>query len=223
MTHDSSLESNLINDNQFEYDVVHIRGAAHVSIAKSTFEEDLEKATTEFEGKDSAVAFYCNGITCSKSYKAVRKAIDLGYTNAVAYDAGIFNWTKAYPALSTLLGETPADVEKIIPSAELEVHMLDGGAFTKGGQQSDAILIDARDSFQREEQGNPAFARNAKRWPMTPLSKKLKTAAFKQETKGKTLYVFDAVGKQVRWLQYHLKANGYTSYYFLKKGVKGLE
>ena len=37
----------------------------------------------------------------------------------------------------------------------------------------------------------------------------------------KQLLIFDAVGKQVRWLQYHLEANGYNNYSFMEKGVLG--
>jgi hypothetical protein len=36
------------------------------------------------------------------------------------------------------------------------------------------------------------------------------------------LYVFDNVGKQVRWLQYALEAKGYSQYVFLKDGMASL-
>ena len=53
--------------------------------------------------------------------------------------------------------------------------------------------------------------------PMDRLVKLLKKGEFKD----KQMLIFDAVGKQVRWLQYHLEDNGYSNYYFLNKGVLG--
>jgi hypothetical protein len=34
-----------------------------------------------------------------------------------------------------------------------------------------------------------------------------------------TLLIFDQVGKQVRWLMYHLEAADYTRYHFLSGGA----
>ncbi len=54
---------------------------------------------------------------------------------------------------------------------------------------------------------------------MDKLAKNLKVPPFRKSIEGKTLYIFDAVGKQVKWLQYHLEKEGVSDYYFLKKGV----
>ena len=40
--------------------------------------------------------------------------------------------------------------------------------------------------------------------------------------KNKVLYFVDAVGRQVEWLQYYLKQNGYEKYYFLQGGAAGI-
>ncbi|NIQ96147.1 MAG: sulfurtransferase, partial [Desulfuromonadales bacterium] len=53
--------------------------------------------------------------------------------------------------------------------------------------------------------------------PSDRLVKLLKQKKFRDGS----LLITDAVGKQVRWLQYHLEDNGYTSYAFLDKGVLG--
>ena len=37
-----------------------------------------------------------------------------------------------------------------------------------------------------------------------------------------TLLIFDQVGKQVRWLMYHLEVAGIKDYYFLSKGANGV-
>ena len=38
---------------------------------------------------------------------------------------------------------------------------------------------------------------------------------------GKTLLVYDKVGKQVRWFQYFLEREGVKNYYFMKGGSEG--
>lgn len=38
--------------------------------------------------------------------------------------------------------------------------------------------------------------------------------------RNKKLLIYDAVGKQVRWLQYLLEKNNVTGYYFMKGGIK---
>ncbi|MFX1517887.1 MAG: sulfurtransferase, partial [Promethearchaeota archaeon] len=35
----------------------------------------------------------------------------------------------------------------------------------------------------------------------------------------KTLLIYDAAGKQVRWLQYYLEDKGLKSYYFMAGGI----
>ena len=42
----------------------------------------------------------------------------------------------------------------------------------------------------------------------------------KAKTKNKTLFIYDEVGKQVRWLQYALEEMGIKEYYFMNKGAK---
>ena len=55
-----------------EFDVAHITKAQHISMSQATFLKDLEQA----RAKDDAtpMAFYCNGHTCAKSYKAAEAA-----------------------------------------------------------------------------------------------------------------------------------------------------
>ena len=41
----------------------------------------------------------------------------------------------------------------------------------------------------------------------------------KKVNQDKHLFIFDQVGKQVRWLEYYLVENGYQNYTFLKGGA----
>ena len=201
---------------EFEFNVIHVAKSVHIPIAKSSFGKMLEKALGGDKTQKAAV--YCNGHTCSKSYKAAKKAKELGFTNVVAFDAGIFEWTMANPDKSTLLGESPADKSKIISKDDFSKKLVETAEFEKQiAAESDAFIIDARDPIQRKK--TPTYKGKIRSMPMDKLVKALANNIFKKSTEGKKLYIFDAVGKQVRWLQYYLEKNGVTNYCFLKGGV----
>jgi len=195
-----------------EFDVAHINKAVLVPISKTSFSKDLEAVRP----KDGAMpmAFYCNGHTCAKSYDAAQKAFDEGFANLLVYDGGIFDWIEAKPELSTLMGKTPADKAKIIPKAEFTKHLISAADFKAKAEGANAVVIDVREPIQRKETPDFKGIRNI---PLDRMIELLK----KKEFADKDLLVFDAVGKQVDWLQYHLVENGYTNYSFLDGGVAG--
>ena len=197
-----------------EFDVAHINGSKHVTLSKASFVKDLEKVRGK--GDSQPMAFYCNGHTCAKSYKAYVKASEAGFTNIFAYDAGIFDWIMANPDKANLMGQTPASQDKIIPKSELKKKMLGIADFTAKAGEGNAMVVDIREPFQRKTIPEIPKLRNI---PVDRLLGLLK----KKQFSDKSLMILDAVGKQVRWLQYHLEENGYSNYYFLEKGVKGLE
>lgn len=211
----ANYDSTIIIDvrSKMEFDVAHINKAENVSVSKKTFSKDLEKVRAK--NGATAIATYCNGHTCAKSYKAVKAALGDGFENVYVYDAGIFDWIVANPDKATLMGETPAPQAMIIPKSELKAKMLAWVDFSAKATEANTVTIDIRDPFQRKEIPKIAKLRNV---PMDRFTKLLE----KKEFADKQLLILDAVGKQVRWLQYHLKKNGYENYYFLEKGVKGI-
>lgn len=199
---------------QTEFDVVHILKARHAPIANTSFGSLLEG----FRGKTAPqkIAFYCNGHTCKKSYEAAQQAMALGFQNVYAYDAGIFDWIAAYPDKAVLLGETPVPQEKIISEEAFHAKTLSVEEFTKRAKDPNVILVDIREPFQRDVVPALPQIRNI---PLDRLIGLLKDGEFKD----KDLLIFDAVGKQVNWLQYHLEDQGYKNYFFLRKGVAAFE
>lgn len=197
-----------------EYDVAHVNNAKHVSLSKESFGSDLEKV----RAKDGAtpICFYCNGHTCAKSYKAVNKAAESGFTNICAYDSGIFDWIMANPDKATLMGQTPAPADKIIPKSELKKRMISFSDFKARASGGNTMAIDIRDPFQREVIPDVA---NLQSIPLDALLGHLKNKDYQD----KDLLILDAVGKQVRWLQYYLEDYGYTNYSFLEKGVGSIK
>ncbi len=199
----------------FEYDIIHVKNAPNIEESKASF---IAKLTEAVGGdKTKKIATYCNGHTCAKSYKAVKKALKEGFTNIFVFDAGIFEWTKTNPDKSFLLGKTPADLTKIIPKEEFAKRELPKEKFEKDAIGPDAFLIDVRDPNQKNK--TPPFASKCSNFPFEKLTQLLDNPEFQAKIKGKTLYVFDAVGKQVVWLQYVLEAKGLKNYYFLQKGA----
>lgn len=197
-----------------EFDVAHVNKAKHVPISKATFIKDLEKVREKKSA--TSIVFYCNGHTCAKSYKAAQQTAAAGFDNVYAYDSGIFDWIMAFPDKATFMGRTPAPKEKIIPKSELSKRMLSFAEFKKAAEAGDVVVIDIRDPFQRKKIPSINGLRNI---PLDRLTKLLQ----QKEFSGKKLLLLDAVGKQVRWIQYYLVENGYTDYAFLEKGVAGIQ
>ena len=203
---------------KMEFNVVHVAKAKHVQVTKGNFLSELEKVRAKDGG--SNIAFYCNGHTCAKSYKASVKAMDAGFKNIYCFDAGIFEWVNAYPERGALLGQTPADKTKLIAKADLNSKKLSWTDFKAQAANSNAVVVDTRDPFQRAkggdlDQNKAVDLKGIRTIPMDRMLSILKKGDFKN----KQLLIFDAVGKQVRWLQYYIEEYGYENYAFLNKGV----
>ncbi len=200
---------------KMEYNVIHVKKSLHIPWGKESYSTQLLKAAKG--NKSTKIAVYCNGITCAKSYHAAEEAQKLGFTNIWVFDAGIFEWAKAHSSLTVLLGKNPADKSKLISKADFNKHLLAKNEFYEGASKDNSIIIDARDKAQIKR--NLYFGKDVMLSPLDDFLKVIKTTEFKTNAKNKTIYLFDAVGKQVRWLQYYLKDEGYSNYYFLKGGT----
>jgi rhodanese-related sulfurtransferase len=199
----------------FEFSVMHIEGVQHIDYSDPDF---VAKLTAAAGGdKSRNIITYCNGTTCEKSYEAAVAAQSNGFASVRVYDAGIFEWARMARGRTLLFGK-PIAPEQLISEPKYKARLLDTAAFALGAARPEALLIDVRNERQREK--TAAFARQAEWLPMDQLVNQLATPAFRSKAQGKTLYIFDNVGKQVRWLQYALQANGYTSYFFLQDGMK---
>jgi rhodanese-related sulfurtransferase len=195
-----------------EFDVIHINKAVHVPITTALFVKQLE-AVREKNGSET-IAFYCNGHTCAKSYEAVEEAAKAGFHNVVAFDSGIHDWVKVQPGKTTLMGSSPAPLEKLIPAEMLAKRKIDFAEFKQRAGNPDVVVIDAREPFQRKEIPALSMLRNIP-------SDRLVELIAKGEFRDKQLLILDAVGKQVEWIQYYLEQHGHSDYFFLDKGVAG--
>ena len=198
-----------------EFDTLHIKNAINIPVAGKTFEQqvmDLRKKTAK------PIVFYCNGRTCMKSFHAVKKSIDVGVKDVYAYDAGIFEWTVAHPDLAVLLDQTPVDVNHLISKQKFHKRLLNPDTFSSKAMDmgKDSMVLDVRDKYQRAGVG---FYPGKERWVSMDDKDKLQKFLLKAKQKNKTLFIYDEVGKQVRWLQYALEKLGIKDYYFMDKGA----
>ncbi|ADU63948.1 MULTISPECIES: rhodanese-like domain-containing protein [Pseudodesulfovibrio] len=198
---------------RFEHDVANINKAILLPLNDPDFADKLEKLRPKTS--DTAMAFYCNGHSCAKSYQAVQVALSLGFNNVCVYDGGIFDWIDAAPDKATLMGETPARADRVIAPVEYLTRLLDYDAFVEKAREKDVVVIDIRDPFQRDVIPN---IDTVKPIPLDPLLNLVVSRIWTE----KHLLFFDAVGSQVRWLQYFLESYGYFEYSFLKGGIEAI-
>jgi len=198
---------------QLEYDVIHVDGAKHLAVSKKTFITGIKDIAASNPGKK--IAFYCNGITCLKSYKAAQKAKEAGIQDVYAYDAGIPEWANMYPQETRLLGKAITDPEKqLLTKAQFKERTLAWSYFESAAGSDNVMVIDLRDKYQSTS-SLPGMESARK----IPLDVFIPNFVAKKANQDKTLLIFDQVGKQVKWLQYYLEEYGYDNYMFLEGGA----
>lgn len=200
----------------FEYETLRIASAVNIplSLDNIKYKEKLLLLVEANPGKK--IIFYCDSHTCMKSYKATYKAMVIAkLDNVYAFDAGIFDWTKAYPDKAVLLGQTPVDTSKLIPKSKLNERMLPAAEFIEKADDN-TIILDVRSRNQRE--GFYVFSRFEESISMEDKVS-LKKYIEQAKAENKALFIYDAVGKQVRWLQYYLEQQNAGPYYFMKGGA----
>ena len=210
-----ALENPVVIDarNAAEYNVIHVDGALNQLVG------DMEKKFLDGVRKDhpdAPIVFYCNGVTCSKSYKAGEKARVWGFDNFFVYDSGIFTFAESAPERTLFFGEAldaKTVNEKLISKDELEKSCKAPADFIELMRSGDWRIYDVRDKTERQEA--PIKVGKMAKVTMDEFVSFLDKGAV---PKSKIL-IFDNVGKQVRWLQYYLEEAGVTDYVFLDGGV----
>jgi rhodanese-related sulfurtransferase len=198
---------------KYEYETLRIAGALNIPLASNEFVSEMSKLRSSDK---KPIVVYCNGKTCMKSYKAAHKCDTSNIKNVIAYDSGIMDFAKSFPKDALLLGKTLNDQRKLISKADFKKHLLSPDMFGQHLADNPDIVLDVRDSFQRE--GVSMFIGREHRVPIDNTSR-LDRYISKALKENKTLLIYDAAGKQVRWLQYYLENKGLKSYYFMAGGT----
>lgn len=196
---------------KYEFDTLHIKDAVNVPLA-TNFGDKIVLLRQKF---DKPFVFYCNGKTCHKSYDAVLLAGKARLENLYAYDAGIFDWAKAQPEKTALLGRSPIVQADVIDEKNFKARLIEPKDFaTRVGDNS--VVLDVRDRVQRDTALFPFKEQRAQLDEM----KKIDVVIEDAKAQKKTLLVYDQTGKQVQWFQYYLESKGVKDYYFMKGGAQ---
>jgi rhodanese-related sulfurtransferase len=198
----------------YEYRTLRIKGATNIPVADNAFVDNIYRLRAS---TDKAIIFYCNGKTCMKSYKAAQKCALANIKDVRAYDAGIMDWAKAYPKDSQLLGKVLSNPKLLISKAQFKKHLLSPDQFANKVSSGKNIVLDVRDSFQRDAL---AVFPGRERRAYLDQTKKLDRYIRRAKKQGRTLLIYDAAGKQVRWLQYYLEYKRVPNYFFMKGGAR---
>jgi len=197
---------------KYEFETLHVKGAINIPL-KTDFGTKVAALRKEH---NKPFVFYCNGKTCHKSYDAVLLADKARLDQLYAYDAGIFDWAKAHPDNTVLLGNSPIQPADLISGDAFKARLLEPKDFeSRVGNKS--IVLDVRDLRQRDRALFPMREQRAQ----LSESKKLDAVIAQARAEKKTLLVYDEVGKQVQWFQYYLERKGLKDYYFMKGGADG--
>jgi len=200
---------------RYEYDTIHISGSHNILVSKANFENEVRELR---QRSSKPIVFYCNGHTCFKSYKAARRAQNAGVSNVYAFDAGIFEWSRANPKKAVLLGQSPIRVKDLISKKDFKKRLLKPAEFQRRVSRPNVMVLDVRSRLQRAGAGLFPFE---EKFASLDNKKKLNRYIAKARRENKTVLAYDAVGKQVRWFEYYLRKKGVKKYYFLKKGANG--
>lgn len=198
----------------FEFDVVRINKAVNVPLAYGGLMRVLERLRPRTGSRP--LVFYCNDPACSRAFRAAQEAVGAGWENIFVYDAGVFAFVAAAPDKCTLMGNSPASLERVISPRVYRKHLLEYPEFERLSYEPGSLVVDIRDVYHRDWEPRLQAQRNI---PMEALLEAVTNRIWTE----KRLLIFDADGSQSRWLQYFLQANGYSEYYFLNGGVDALD
>jgi rhodanese-related sulfurtransferase len=198
-----------------EYDVMHVKGA--INIPHILSDETQSALKSAAEKPHSYLVFYCNGVTCTKSYKAADLAMSMLHFKGIRnYDAGISEWAEAFPEETIFFGEPMSATdakEKIIPESDFKKALIDTVTFIDMARSGKYEVYDIRD--KREKTEYPIDLPNKKEATIDQLQQLLKEDKFPKSN----VLLLDNVGKQVIWAQYYLNRFGVKDYFFLAGGV----
>ncbi len=198
----------------YEFQTLRITHAINIPLSGKHFVSDIAKLRST---TNNNIVFYCNGKTCMKSYQAAQMCITANITGIFAYDAGIMDWAKTYPKYALLLNKPLNNPRLLISKNKFNKHLLDPSIFSDRVAEKKSIVLDVRDRFQRD-----ALALFPGREKRAHLDETQKLNRYIEQAKkqNRTLLIYDAAGKQVRWLQYYIEYKQVPSYYFMQGGAR---
>lgn len=196
----------------YEYGTMQIKGALNIPVGEPNFVNKVQEVRA---ADNRPIVFYCNGLTCMKSFRAAKIAMDAHIKDIYVYPYGILSWAKAHPDDALLFGNV-LDKNAIINDEAYKAKKLTPVAFYELREklQDQAIILDIRTLDE---------VNGVKIWPGIQYNVKQDNPAIKRyvdkaKAEKKKLLIYDESGHQIRWVQYFLRDEGFDDYYFLDGG-----
>ena len=199
--------------NTFEFDVVHITASINLPLATGKFSQSI-KNLVDLKNKITLIII-SNNPESTRAFEAARVAKSSGIKNVYVYDAGVFSWLFTHPAKTQLMGEMPAQLEKVLPQIRHQRHLISYNTLKRYAKSPEAIVIDIRNIYQQSKLPDIEGVKNI-------ALESLLAATNSRIWAEKQLLILDTDGSSTRWLQLFFQASGYYNYYFLDGGVNSL-
>ena len=199
--------------NTFEFDVVHIAASINLPLDTGRFAQSI-KNLADLKNEITLIII-SNNPESTRAFEAARVAKSSGIKNVYVYDAGVFSWLFTHPAKTQLMGEVPAQLEKVLPQIRHQKHLISYDTLKRYAKAPESIVIDIRNIYQQSKLPDIEGVKNI-------ALESLLAATNSRIWAEKQLLILDTDGSSTRWLQLFFQASGYYNYYFLDGGVNSL-
>ncbi len=206
------------------FQALHVKSASNIFVKSKTFEQEVLAFVAQ---NNKPLAVYCNGISCSKSYVASTKMIDLFLKKNInkqvfTYDSGINAIAYAHNDLVLKNGKDVSQSNPLISLEKIKKHTLspfDFENYLTDHDRDDYALLDIREKSEKIILKLFMFQKE-KNISLTQRDKIIKFLNKVKQDK-KTLLVYDASGRQVNGLYELLKITGIKKWHFMDGGEFG--
>lgn len=206
------------------FQALHVKSANNIFVKSNTFEQEI----LEFSAKrNKPLVIYCNGISCSKSYVASTKIINLFLKKGIkkqvfTYDSGINAIAYAHNDLVLKNGQDVSLSNPLIAIDKIKKHTLtplDFEKYISSHERKEYALLDIRDKNEKIILKLFMFQKEKN----IVLSQRNKLIKFLNKVKQdkKTLLVYDASGRQINGLYELLNITGVKQWHYLEGGEYG--
>jgi rhodanese-related sulfurtransferase len=206
------------------YQALHVKNSVNIPVNSKTFDKEILEFIKQSK---KPLAIYCNGISCSKSYIASAKTIEIIEKHNLnkkvyTYDSGINAIAFAHNNWVLKNGEEISATNPLTDPETISKHNLAPGMFEQmllDKSSKEVALLDIR--FQKEKIIHKLFM--LQKQTNITLNQRDKLIAFLNKVKKdkKTLLVYDSSGRQINSLYELIKIIEIEDWHFMKGGEFG--
>lgn len=206
------------------FNSLHVKVAANIILTSKTFDQEI----LDFSAKSKKpLAVYCNGISCSKSYIASAKIIELFKKHKIkkqvfTYDSGINAIAYAHNELVLKNGKDISEENPLVSAEQIKKHSLapeNFENFIADHVSEDYVILDIRE--KDEKIVNKLFMFRSEKNITLNQRDKLIALLNKIKSSDKTLLVYDASGRQIDGIYELLRIIEIEHWHYMEGGEFG--